>query len=183
LPFALVQGLLLVCLVPALGTTTLLCTRLWARIQVTQKAELEQLLRKLFSDQLLAVLGTQSQSGPYGNLVAYCATNDLKHLLFATTRSTRKYDNLTRTPQVAMVIDNRSNKEGDFHEAIAVTAIGTVKEVGSPEKEPFKVLYLAKHPDLVDFIQSPNCALLKIEVGTYYIVRQFQLVTELYVTP
>ena len=150
---------------------------------MTQKAELEQLLRKLFSGQLLAVLGTQSQSGPYGNLVAFYATDDLKHLLFATTRSTRKYDNLTRTPQVAMVIDNRSNKEGDFRDAIAVTAIGTVKEVGGPEKEQFKARYLAKHPGLFDFVHSPACAFLKIEVGTYYIVRQFQQVTELHITP
>jgi len=82
-----------------------------------------------------------------------------------------------------MVIDNRSNKEGDFHEAIAVTAIGTAKEVSGPEKEQLKALYLAKHPGLFDFIQSPACALLKIEVGTYYIVRQFQQVMELHITP
>jgi heme iron utilization protein len=157
--------------------------KLWTRIPMTPKDELEQLLRQLFSDQLLAVLGTQSQNGPYGNLVAFYATNDLKRLLFATTRSTRKYDNLIRTPQVAMVIDNRSNKEGDFHEAIAVTAIGKVKEVIDPGKEQLKALYLAKHPGLLDFIQSPTCALLKIEVRTYYIVRQFQQVTELHITP
>jgi hypothetical protein len=156
-------------------------TRQYAGILVTQNDELEQLLRKLFYDQLLAVLGTQSQSGPYGSLVAFYATDDLKYLLFATTRSTRKYDNLIRTPQVAMVIDNRSNKEGDFHEAIAATAIGKVKEVNGPEKEQFKALFLAKHPGLFDFVQSPACALLKIEVGTYYIVRQFQQVTELHI--
>jgi nitroimidazol reductase NimA-like FMN-containing flavoprotein (pyridoxamine 5'-phosphate oxidase superfamily) len=156
---------------------------IWARILVTQKDELEQLLRKLFSDQLLAVLGTQSQNGPYGSLVAFYATDDLKHLLFATKRSTRKYDNLSRTPQAAMVIDNRSNKEGDFHKATAVTAMGTVKEVDGPEKEQLRALYLSKHPGLSDFVQSPACALLKIEVETYYIVRQFQQVTELRITP
>jgi nitroimidazol reductase NimA-like FMN-containing flavoprotein (pyridoxamine 5'-phosphate oxidase superfamily) len=150
---------------------------------VTQRHELERLLQRHFSDQLLAVLGTQSSSGPYGSLVAFYATEDLKYLLFATTRSTRKYDNLTRTPQVAMVIDNRSNKEGDFHQAIAVTAIGTAKEVDGPEKEQLKSLYLEKHPGLLDFVQSPACALLKIEVGTYYIVRQFQQVTELNIIP
>ena len=153
------------------------------RIHVTRKDELEQLLRQLFTDQLLAVLGTQSQSGPYGNLVAFYATDDLKHLLFATTRSTRKYENLIKIPQAALVIDNRSNKDRDFHEAIAVTAIGRVTEVGGLEKEKLMALYLAKHPRLNDFVQSPTCALLKIDVGTYYIVRQFQQVTELHITP
>jgi heme iron utilization protein len=158
-------------------------TELRTGVHVIRKDELEQLLRQLFTDQLLAVLGTQSQSGPYGNLVAFYATDDLKHLLFATTRSTRKYENLLKIPQVALVIDNRSNKEGDFHEAIAVTAIGKVIEVGGLEKEQLKTLYLVKHPGLLDFVQSPTCALLKIEVGTYYIVRQFQQVTELHITP
>ena len=60
-------------------------TKIWARILVTRKNELERLLRKLFADQLLAVLGTQSQSGPYGSLVAFYATDDFKHLMFATT--------------------------------------------------------------------------------------------------
>jgi len=150
-------------------------------IRVMRKDELEQLLRRLFSNQLLAVLGTQNQNGPYGSLVAFQATYDLKHLLFATARSTRKYDNLVKIPHVSMVIDNRSNNEMDFHEAIAVTAIGDVMEVGGLEKEQLKASYLAKHPGLLDFVQSPTCALLKVEVKTYYIVRQFQQVTELHI--
>jgi hypothetical protein len=80
-----------------------------------------------------------------------------------------------------MVIDNRSNRESDFHEAIAVTATGNVKEVIGPERGRFQSLYLKKHPYLLDFIQSPACAFLKIAVGTYHIVRQFQQVEELHV--
>ena len=148
---------------------------------MTEKAELTNLLKKLFSGQLLAVLGTQSKNGPYGNLVAFAATEDLKHLLFATTRSTRKYDNLTETPRVAMVMDNRSNDEDDFHEAVAVTATGTVKEIHGSERDTLQNLYLAKHPYLVNFVTAPTCALLKVEVETYYIVRQFQQVMELHI--
>jgi nitroimidazol reductase NimA-like FMN-containing flavoprotein (pyridoxamine 5'-phosphate oxidase superfamily) len=147
---------------------------------LSEKAELTNLLKKLFLDQLLAVLGTQSQTGPYGNLVAFAATDDLKNLLFATTRSTRKYKNLMETPRVAMVIDNRSNRELDFHEAIAVTATGTVKEIHGSNRAHFQKLYLEKHPYLLDFVAAPTCALLKFDVETYYVVRQFQQVTELH---
>jgi len=148
---------------------------------VTEKGELEQLLHRLFSDQLLAVLGTQSRRGPYGSLVAFYATDDLKHILFATARSTRKYENLMQTPQVSMVIDNRTNRKRDFHEAIAVTITGRVTEVIDSERGGFETLYLKKHPGLLDFAKSSACALLKIEVETYYIVRQFQQVDELWV--
>lgn len=148
---------------------------------MTENAELKNLLQKLFSSQLLAVLGTQSQSGPYGNLVAFAVTEDLKTHLFATTRSTRKYINLMKTPRVAMVMDSRSNDEKDFHEAVAVTATGLVKELDGAEKDELQRLFLSKHPYLTDFVHAPTCALLKVEVETYYIVQQFQKVMELHI--
>ncbi len=152
-----------------------------AGIHLTEKAELTHLLKELFSDQLLAVLGTQSSSGPYGNLVAFAATDDLKNLVFATTRSTRKYENLLKTPRVAIVIDNRSNHEIDFHHAVAVTATGSVEEIDGLELDHFRNLYLEKHPYLIDFVTAPTCALLKVKVNTYYVVRRFQQVTEFHI--
>ncbi|OGP64251.1 MAG: hypothetical protein A2170_11075, partial [Deltaproteobacteria bacterium RBG_13_53_10] len=107
--------------------------------------------------------------------VAFAATEDLKYILFATIRSTRKYSNLSKNPRVAMVIDNRTNKEIDFETAVAVTAVGTVREL---EKDRFVDLYLSRHPHLRHFVTSPGCALLGMEVESYYIVRQFQNVTQ-----
>lgn len=142
-------------------------------------ARLKEFLKDLFSSQRLAVLATQNRRQPYGSLVAFMATEDLKHLLFATTRATRKYANISKNPKVAMVFDNRSNQESDFHQAAAVTATGVVKEVVGPEKEVFQKLYLFKHPYLKDFVASPTCALLKVEVKTYIVVNRFQNVVEL----
>ena len=144
-------------------------------------AQLREFLKDLFSSQRLAVLATQSRGRPYGNLVAFMATDDLKHLLFATTRATRKFVNISKNPKVAMVVDNRSNEESDFHQAAAVTATGVVKEIMGPEKARFQKLYLSKHPYLKDFVSSPTCALLKVEVETYTIVNRFQNVMELHI--
>jgi len=148
-------------------------------IQMEKTSQLKEFLKDLFSSQRLAVLATQSKRQPYGNLVAFVATNDLKNLLFATTRATRKYANISENPRVAMVIDNRSNRETDFQQAAAVTATGIVKEVEGPEKETLLRLYLSGHPYLKDFVSSPTCALLRMNVETYYVVRQFQNVREL----
>ena len=144
-------------------------------------AGLKEFLKDLFSSQRLAVLATQNRRQPYGNLVAFMATDDLKHLLFATTRATRKYANISRNPRIAMVVDNRSNQEADFHQAAAVTATGVVKEVEGPEKARFQKLYLSRHPYLKEFVSSPTCALLKMEVETYYVVNRFQNVMELHI--
>ncbi len=138
----------------------------------------KKFLKDLFSTQRLAVLATQNRGQPYGNLVAFRATNDLKHLLFATTRTTRKFANISKNPKVALVIDNRSNQESDFHQAGVVTATGVAKEVLGPEKDRFQKLYLSKHPYLKDFVSSPTCALVKVEVETYIVVNRFQNVVE-----
>ena len=146
-----------------------------------KSSQLKGFLKDLFSSQRLAVLATQSKGQPYGNLVAFMATRDLKHLLFATARATRKYANISENPRVAMVIDSRSNREADFHQAAAVIATGIVKEVEGSEKETLLRLYLSKHPYLKDFVPSPTCALLKMNVETYYVVRQFQNVMEFHI--
>jgi nitroimidazol reductase NimA-like FMN-containing flavoprotein (pyridoxamine 5'-phosphate oxidase superfamily) len=102
-------------------------------------------------------------------------------LLFATTRTTRKYANLLRNPKVAMVIDNRTNQPTDFHTAIAVTATGAVEEVRDPERIRLLRRYLSKHPYLKEFATSLTCALLKMEVDTYFVVSKFQNVMELHI--
>jgi nitroimidazol reductase NimA-like FMN-containing flavoprotein (pyridoxamine 5'-phosphate oxidase superfamily) len=150
-------------------------------ILMEKTSQLKEFLKDLFASQRLAVLATQGKRQSYGNLVAFVATNDLKHLLFATTRATRKYANISENPRVAMVIDNRSNQETDFHQAAAVTATGVVKEVEGIRKESLLRLYLSKHPYLKDFVSSPTCALLRMHVETYYVVRQFQNVMELHI--
>lgn len=145
--------------------------------------QLTQILKELFSSQRLAILATQGEGQAYGSLVAFAATSDLKYLLFATARATRKYANLTGAPRIAMVIDNRTNQESDFHQTIAATAAGTVKEAEGKERESSLKLYLSKHPYLKDFVTSPTCALLHLEVETYYVVSQFQNVMELHIRP
>lgn len=144
-------------------------------------SRLKTFLKNLFSKQNLAVLATQDGKQPYGNLVAFTATDDLKHLLFATTRATRKYANISKNPKIAMVVDSRSNQEADFHQASAVTATGSVKEIVGPQKRRFQKLYLSKHPYLKEFVSSPTCALLRMDVEAYYVVRQFQNVVELHI--
>jgi len=137
-------------------------------------SRLKKLLKDLFSSQPLAVLATQGNGQPYGNLVAFAATEDLKGLLFATARGTRKFANITTDPRVAMVMDSRTNQKADFQRAVAVTATGIVEEVESEERDHLLKLYLSKHPHLKKFVKSPNCALLKVKVDSYYVVKRFQ---------
>jgi len=143
----------------------------------------EDTIRTPFGTQKLAVLSTQRSGQPYASLVAFVASGDLKHLYFATARTTRKYHNLEVDPRVAMLIDSRSNLESDIHTAVAVTATGNAGEVRAQERDQGVRLYLAKHPYLQDFIRAESCALIRVAVETYYLVSLFQQVMELHVLP
>lgn len=136
-------------------------------------------IKKLFTTQKLGVLSTCGDDQPYSNLVAFAATEDLKKLIFATTRSTKKYTNLTRNPIVSLLVDNRANQDSDFSDAIAVTATGVSREVSRGKREALLKIYLKKHPHLKAFVMSPTCALLNISVHRYYLVHSFQQVLEL----
>lgn len=137
-------------------------------------------LTHLLNSQRLAVLSTHNAGQPYASLVSFAATPDLMQLLFATTRSTRKYANLTSDSRTAMLIDNRSNEETDIHSAMAVTATGVVGEISDVERVEALNLYLKKHPYLEEFVKSPSCALLSLTVQAYYLVRRFQNVVEIH---
>jgi nitroimidazol reductase NimA-like FMN-containing flavoprotein (pyridoxamine 5'-phosphate oxidase superfamily) len=141
---------------------------------------LRRTLEDLLQSQKLAVLATHKGGQPYTSLVAFAATRDLEQLLFSTTRSTRKYANLMEDSRVALLIDNRSNRDSDIHAAVAVTATGEADEVPGKEREALQAVYLAKHPHLKDFVSSPSCALFRVRADTYYLVRRFQHVLELH---
>ena len=146
---------------------------------MNKEEELRDFLRDVFSSQRLAVLATHSRGAPYCSLVGFAATDDLKFLLFATTRSTRKFANLNLDQRVSLLIDTRANRDEDFQKAAAITATGQATEVDEPEKDNILKVYLAKHPYMEGFVSSPTCALVKVKVDTYYVVRRFQEVTKL----
>jgi nitroimidazol reductase NimA-like FMN-containing flavoprotein (pyridoxamine 5'-phosphate oxidase superfamily) len=145
--------------------------------------KIKQDLRKLLQSQPLAVLSTQSNGQPYASLVAFASSDDLKSLYFATTRSTRKYANMSGDSRVALLVDNRSNKASDFRWAMAATATGKAKEVSSRRRKSALDLYLTQHPHLREFVHSPTCALCEIKVQTFFVVTRFQNVVEVHVRP
>jgi len=145
--------------------------------------ELKQKVSELLSSQKLAVLSTQNADGfAYASLIAFAASDDLQTIVLATPRATRKFANIKQNPKVSLLIDNRSNKENDFHAAMAVTVMGVAQEACSGEDQRgLAALYLKKHPYLEAFLRSPTTAFIRIPVMRYYLVSRFQEVMELHI--
>ena len=65
---------------------------------------LRRLLTALFDSQQLAVLATLRDGQPYCSLVGVAVSENLQDLLFATTRSTRKFENISADNRVALAV-------------------------------------------------------------------------------
>jgi nitroimidazol reductase NimA-like FMN-containing flavoprotein (pyridoxamine 5'-phosphate oxidase superfamily) len=150
---------------------------------MTDSVGLKEIIQHLLHSQRLAVLSTQMSGRPYSNLVAFAATQDLRYILIATTRATRKFANIITEPQVSLLIDNRNNEETDFGETSAVTVLGVAEEVLGPERERYLQIYLKKHPYLMDFVSAPTCALIRVKVERFIMVTRFQEVREVSPAP
>jgi general stress protein 26 len=146
---------------------------------VEDKIAVEIEVRKLLASQKFAVLSTQEQDHPYLNLVAFVETSDLRTILFATTRETRKYSNILYRSGVALLVDNRSNDVADLREAKAATIVGIAFEVQEREIEGLKRVYLEKQPHMEEFLSLPSTALIKVDVESYLLVSRFQNVATL----
>lgn len=133
-------------------------------------------IRELLESELFAVLSTQHAGQPYASLISFAATRDLKQIVFSTTRETRKYSLLEKSPQVALLVDNRSQKPPliNYIQAVTITGQATIL----PEKGKWIPLILDKHPYLQEFIENPSTALIVVDVYRYFYVRRFQEVSQ-----
>ena len=153
------------------------------RMQMINREKLKQEIGELITSQKLAVLSTVSaEEFPYASLIAFAVNQDLQTVVLATSKATRKFANIKYNPRVSLLVDNRSNKEQDFHEAKAVTVMGIAEEIAhGGNKSELASVYLKKHPYLEAFLSSPTTALIQVSVLRYYLVSRFQEVMELHI--
>ncbi len=137
-------------------------------------------IKELIESQLFGVLGSCIKEQPYLNLMAFIPYDNYKSLIFATSRKTLKYLNLKEHPESSIFIDNQRNQSADIFKAKNICACGKSYELG-PGDEYDKIikLYLKHHPAMENFIKSPDIAIFRLKISTYYFVENFQEVTEI----
>jgi nitroimidazol reductase NimA-like FMN-containing flavoprotein (pyridoxamine 5'-phosphate oxidase superfamily) len=118
----------------------------------------------------LGVLATEGDGQPHASLVAVTPTDDFSHLIFATYRNTRKYNNLINNGKVAILFENRYINNLNQQETTALTAFGYASEVIKDEYEMAMQTHLLKHPAQVTFLLSTDCAIFRVVVHAYQLV-------------
>lgn len=145
----------------------------------SQRLSAPDRIHRLLTRQPYAVLCTQSQSRPYGSLVAFAASEDLKTIVFSTPIATRKYRLLVECNRVAMVVDSRSEDSRDLMQIEAVTGTGQARilEWGS-DFDRWAALLLDRQPHLTEFVHAETCALVCVDMVRYFYVGRFQEVEQ-----
>jgi nitroimidazol reductase NimA-like FMN-containing flavoprotein (pyridoxamine 5'-phosphate oxidase superfamily) len=136
-------------------------------------------IQHLTDKQPYAVLCVQGGGQPYGALVAFAFSEDLRHAVFVTPVATRKFQLLSESDHVALVIDNRSSMVNELMEIEAVTVTGRSKmiERGS-EFTRWAELLVGRHPYLKAFVNTATCALFRVDVVRCLHVARFQEVNQ-----
>jgi nitroimidazol reductase NimA-like FMN-containing flavoprotein (pyridoxamine 5'-phosphate oxidase superfamily) len=136
-------------------------------------------IRRLIDSQSYAVLCTQGQSQPYGSLVAFSASDDLKNIIFSTPVATRKFRLLSECENVALVVDSRSVSAQDLMQIEAVTATGLARIVErGPDFDRWSRLLIDRHAHLTSFVRDESSALVRVEIVRYFHVGSFQEVEQ-----
>jgi heme iron utilization protein len=148
----------------------------------TQKgaAAIPERLQALNTHEYFAVLATDDGQRPYTSLVSFALTPDTKKIIFATPRNTRKYTNIVRSANVALLIDNRSKIKKNLLKTEAITIIGIAKPVKKGKTwDELARIFLIKHPDLTEFLNSSTTALMAVDIAQCVHVSRFQTVSVL----
>ena len=136
-------------------------------------------IQSLVDEQPYAVLCVQGGGQPYGALVAFAFSEDLRHAVFSTPVTTRKYRLLSECDQVALVIDNRSGRANELMEVEAVTATGRSELIArGREFDHWAELLVTRHSYLKSFVRAETCALFRVDIVRFLHVVRFQEVRQ-----
>jgi len=135
-------------------------------------------VKNLLSRQLYGILATSGKTYPHMNLIAFCALEDLKTVVFFSPENSEKIDNIKHNPGIALFADNRTNTREDITTVTSVTIYGNAILPGKSEKAAAWIeRYIEKLPHMKSFASLETNILVKVDIDTIHVVRDLFEVT------
>lgn len=119
----------------------------------------------------LAVLATVGDDQPHASLIAFTHFEDLRQLIFATYRNTRKFQNMEHNNKVAVLIEGKNEDKSGIQNGFVITAYGRAEEISIDANNLALDSLLCKHPDLLSFTKEEDCVLISVKVENYQVVQ------------
>jgi nitroimidazol reductase NimA-like FMN-containing flavoprotein (pyridoxamine 5'-phosphate oxidase superfamily) len=128
-------------------------------------------IEDIFKISRFAVLATEGDGQPHASLIAVTPMDGYRKLISATYRNTRKYHNLAHNGRMAVLVESIDINRTGLQESYVLTGFGRVEEIDPVEKKKVFEAHLKRHPELLSFMQSEDCSLVRIKVDSYQVVR------------
>ncbi len=138
---------------------------------MNNSVQIRKYIEQILQNCRLAVLATEAHGQPHASLIAITPVQNFRQIIFATYRNTRKFKNMVLNSRVAVLIQGEDADSPDQQKGFALTGFGTTREIGVSELEEAMHAHLERHPDLVNFLNSGDFALIRIKVEKYQVVR------------
>ena len=135
--------------------------------------ELKDAIYNLLDSQVYGVLVTNGDF-LHTSLMAFCITPDMKKVVFSTTKTTLKYENIKNDRKVSFFVSNATNDIDCVRSAQALTVIGNCSVVSDDLVDELKKLYLDKNDFMSGFSSYVNAEFLCIDVETFRLVTDFK---------
>jgi nitroimidazol reductase NimA-like FMN-containing flavoprotein (pyridoxamine 5'-phosphate oxidase superfamily) len=117
------------------------------------------------------VLATEGSGQPHVSLIAITPVKGFSQMVFATYRNTRKFRNLKSNGKVAVLLSGGDSEFPGLQYEWVVTAFGQAEEIVITPDQASLQSHLSRHPELMPFLKSADCALIMINVEKYQIVQ------------
>jgi nitroimidazol reductase NimA-like FMN-containing flavoprotein (pyridoxamine 5'-phosphate oxidase superfamily) len=122
--------------------------------EVPMTPEQRQKLTDLLAHQHVLVVATQGEQWPTATMQAFAETPNLDIVLIMLESSV-KFQNLSKKPQVTLLVDNRDKGDVQTLQVARAAIQGVAREIPkhSPEWDTLKTIFLTKNPFEEPFFQ------------------------------
>jgi len=117
----------------------------------------------------LAVLATCLEDRPHCSLMAYISNQECTLLHMLTLKDSRKFYNISRNPQVSLLIDTRL-LEKTRKQVQALTISGNCSRAPGREEPGLKNELLKRHPQLQDLASQEAAVVLQVRIASFLLL-------------
>jgi nitroimidazol reductase NimA-like FMN-containing flavoprotein (pyridoxamine 5'-phosphate oxidase superfamily) len=135
-----------------------------------EPSDIRDTILRVLERNRLAVLATQRDGQPHASLMAFTPLDGLRFLAFATYRETLKYESIGQDPRVAILVEDRESDPRYSGQRLVLTALGEAIETPEEARHAHIAKHLTRHPDLQNFLNSPECEFIRVAVHAYQVV-------------
>ncbi|MFW5487120.1 MAG: pyridoxamine 5'-phosphate oxidase family protein [Desulfovibrio sp.] len=119
----------------------------------------------------ICVLATVSENHPHCSLMSYMASEDCRSIYLVTSRSTKKFQNSLRNPNVSLLIDTREDDVDKRDMAKALTIEGCCHVVeNADEDRQLREAFVQRCPNVRKLVEHPDSAVIRVQVTSFLLL-------------